>query len=202
MSSLGQGVTFDSFILAFEKLLFCPGLIDGPRPVASLATRSPSFVLDFSSLTLDSSHSTGDLRDPSATPVMEKLFPELLSTHRWGDLAIKQYLNKIDQMACGTAGIVGLFIYKVFSGSYSLIRSINCSITGMVSLCAGCNLFAPWASCVVAAVGASAYLLVSGLLVALRIDDPVDAIAVHGAGGIVGILAVPVFMEVLTVIHL
>ena len=31
---------------------------------------------------------------------------------------------------------------------------------------------------------------------ALRIDDPVDAIAVHGAGGIVGILAVPVFMEV------
>lgn len=100
-------------------------------------------------------------------------------------------------MACGTAGIVGLFIYKVFSGSYSLIRSINCSITGMVSLCAGCNLFAPWASCVVAAVGASAYLLLSGLLVAFRVDDPVDAIAVHGAGGIVGILAVPVFMEVI-----
>ena len=102
------------------------------------------------------------------------------------------------QMACGTAGIVGLFIYKVFSGNYSLIRSINCSITGMVSVCAGCNLFAPWASCIVAAVGASTYLLLSGLLVALRIDDPVDAIAVHGAGGIVGILAVPVFMEVIT----
>ena len=100
-------------------------------------------------------------------------------------------------MACGTAGIVGLFIYKVFSGSYSLIRSINCSITGMVSLCAGCNLFAPLASCIVAAVGASAYLLLSGLLVAFRVDDPVDAIAVHGAGGIVGILAVPVFMEVI-----
>ena len=71
-------------------------------------------------------------------------------------------------MACGTAGIVGLFIYKVFSGSYSLIRSVNCSIAGMVSLCAGCNLFAPWASCVVAAVGAAAYLLVSGLMIALR----------------------------------
>ena len=88
VSSLGQGVTSDYFILAFERLLFCSGLIDGPRPVASLATRSPSFVSDFSSLTLDSSHSTGDLRDPSATPVMEKLFPELLSTHRWGDLAM------------------------------------------------------------------------------------------------------------------
>ena len=36
----------------------------------------------------------------------------------------------------------------------------------------------------------------SDFLATFRIDDPVDAIAVHGAGGIVGILAVPVFMEV------
>ena len=34
-------------------------------------------------------------------------------------------------------------------------------------------------------------------MVAVRIDDPVDAIAVHGAGGIVGILSLPIFMEVM-----
>ena len=62
-------------------------------------------------------------------------------------------------MACGTAGIVGLFVYKVVSGSYSLIRSINCSIAGMVSLCAACNVFPPWASSIVAAIGALAYQL-------------------------------------------
>ena len=39
--------------------------------------------------------------------------------------------------------------------------------------------------------------LLSWLMVAVRIDDPVDAIAVHGAGGIVGILSVPIFMEVM-----
>ena len=38
--------------------------------------------------------------------------------------------------------------------------------------------------------------LLSWLMVAVRIDDPVDAIAVHGAGGLVGILSVPIFMEV------
>ena len=100
------------------------------------------------------------------------------------------------QVACCSGGIVGLFVSKAVSGKYSLIRSINCSIAGMVSLCAGCNVFPPWASAIVAAIGALAYQLLSGLMVAVRIDDPVDAIAVHGAGGIVGILSVPVFMEV------
>ena len=100
------------------------------------------------------------------------------------------------QVACCTGGIVGLFVSKAISGKYSLIRSINCSIASMVSLCAGCNVFAPWSSSIVAAVGALSYQLLSGILVAARIDDPVDAIAVHGAGGIVGILAVPVFMKV------
>ena len=82
------------------------------------------------------------------------------------------------------------------SGKYSLLCSINCSIAAMVSVCAGCNVYEPWASSIIAAFGALVYLLFSGLLVALRIDDPVDAIPVHGAGGIVGILAVPIFMKV------
>ena len=77
-----------------------------------------------------------------------------------------------------------------------MLKSINCAIASMVSVCAGCNVFEPWASSIVAAVGALAYLFLSGLLIVLRIDDPVDAIPVHGAGGIVGIMAVPIFMKV------
>lgn len=99
-------------------------------------------------------------------------------------------------MACCTGGIVGLFISKATRGKYSLLKSINCAIASMVSVCAGCNVFEPWASSIVAAVGALAYLFLSGMLIVLRIDDPVDAIPVHGAGGIVGIMAVPIFMKV------
>ena len=29
-----------------------------------------------------------------------------------------------------------------------------------------------------------------------RLDDPLDAVAVHGGGGVVGLLAVPFFMSV------
>ena len=39
------------------------------------------------------------------------------------------------------------------------------------------------------------YVLSSNLLKLFGIDDPLDAIAVHGGGGIVGILAVPIFMN-------
>lgn len=83
------------------------------------------------------------------------------------------------QLGCGMGGVTGLFIYKVtlspefpmlqvFSGHYSLVKAINCAVAAMVSLCAGCNLFAPWAACLVAAVGAAAYLLISGIILAVR----------------------------------
>ena len=97
-----------------------------------------------------------------------------------------------------TLYVISYYIIILYftSGKYSLLCSINCSIAAMVSVCAGCNVYEPWASSIIAAFGALVYLLFSGLLVTLRIDDPVDAIPVHGAGGIVGILAVPIFMKV------
>ena len=29
----------------------------------------------------------------------------------------------------------------------------------------------------------------------MGIDDPVDAVAIHGGGGLIGIIAAPIFME-------
>ena len=99
------------------------------------------------------------------------------------------------QMACSSGGVTVLMAWKLCTGKYSLQKAINGSLVGMVSLCAGCNLFPPWASFIVAFVAGIVYLLVSNLMIMLRIDDPLDAVAVHGGGGIVGILAVPVFMN-------
>ena len=99
------------------------------------------------------------------------------------------------QMACSAGGITVLMILKLFTGKYSLQKAINGALAGMVSLCAGCNLLPPWASFIVASVSGIVYILSSNLIILLRIDDPLDAIAVHGGGGIVGILAVPIFMN-------
>ena len=66
----------------------------------------------------------------------------------------------------------------------------------MVSLCAGCNLYEPWAAIIVGCLGGVGCIIVHHIMLRLRLDDPLDAVAVHGAGGVVGILSVPWFMYV------
>ena len=65
----------------------------------------------------------------------------------------------------------------------------------MVSVCAGCNAFQPWAAALVSCVSAFLYLLLSRLILSMGVDDPVDAVAIHAGGGIWGVLAAPIFMD-------
>ena len=67
-------------------------------------------------------------------------------------------------------------------------------LSGMVSLCGGCNLYEPWAALIVGGFGGVGFMIVHFGMLRLKLDDPLDAVAVHGAGGLVGILAVPWFM--------
>ena len=39
------------------------------------------------------------------------------------------------------------------------------------------------------------FIGLSRLILRLGVDDPVDAVAIHGGGGIIGIIAAPIFME-------
>ena len=62
-----------------------------------------------------------------------------------------------------------------------------------MSITAGCGNIHPRATIFVGFVGGIVYCNASDLLQKLKIDDPVEAFAVHGAGGIWGVLAVPLF---------
>jgi Amt family ammonium transporter len=66
----------------------------------------------------------------------------------------------------------------------------------MVSLCGGCNLYEPWAALIVGSMGGVGFITVHFAMLRFKLDDPLDAVAVHGAGGLVGILSVPWFMYV------
>lgn len=57
---------------------------------------------------------------------------------------------------------------------------------GTVALCAGCNVFEAWAAVVVGAVSGPLFLFFRFLLIKYQIDDPLDAIPVHGVGGVWG----------------
>ena len=48
---------------------------------------------------------------------------------------------------------------------------------GMVSVCAGCNDFKPWAALLVGAVGGVAFIGWHYLMVKIKVDDPLDAVA-------------------------
>jgi len=64
---------------------------------------------------------------------------------------------------------------------------------GLVAITAGTATVDPWAAVIIGLIGGLCYLGGSKLLIYLRIDDAVDAIPVHCANGIWGVLAVGFF---------
>jgi ammonium transporter, Amt family len=79
--------------------------------------------------------------------------------------------------------------------SYDLTMAMNGALAGLVGVTAGCSVVHPWAACVIGIVAALVYYGCSKLLIALKIDDAVDAIPVHLGNGIWGILAVGLFAD-------
>ena len=65
----------------------------------------------------------------------------------------------------------------------------------MVSICAGCDGYYPWAAALVASVAGILYVIVSKTMASVKIDDPLDAVAVHASSGLWGIMAAPIFMQ-------
>ncbi|XP_013379842.1 putative ammonium transporter 1 isoform X2 [Lingula anatina] len=77
--------------------------------------------------------------------------------------------------------------------NWSLLVTINGALTGMVAACAGCDVLMPWGACIVGVIAGITYLFWSWAVQAMKIDDPLDAVAVHGGGGLWGLIAVPIF---------
>jgi len=93
-----------------------------------------------------------------------------------------------------SGGLTVLFSIKfLFGKKWSYLMTLNGALTGMVSMCAGCNVFQPWAALIVGALGGAAFIAVHELMLKLRLDDPLDAVAVHGGGGVIGVLMQPFF---------
>jgi len=69
----------------------------------------------------------------------------------------------------------------------------NGILAGLVSITAGCAIMKPWESVIIGAIGGCVYQGASMLMLMVKIDDVVDAFAVHGATGFWGVLAVGLF---------
>lgn len=94
------------------------------------------------------------------------------------------------------AAFSSLFINKIKlfgNASWSLLITINGALTGMVAACCGCNVMYPWSACVLGLLAGVSYHVWSFIVRSLKVDDPLDAVAVHFGGGIWGVIALAFF---------
>lgn len=92
-----------------------------------------------------------------------------------------------------TAVLTTIIASKFMTGHFDIGMVLNSALGGLVAITAGCSVVDDWAAVVIGFLASFVYIGASKLVLKCRIDDPVDAIAVHGACGIFGVLVTGVF---------
>lgn len=97
-------------------------------------------------------------------------------------------------LLASVAGGAATMFYTLFrAGKADPGMTINGILAGLVAITAGCAYVTPPFALLIGAVAGLVMMAASGFVDKLHVDDPVGAVAVHGAGGIVGVLAVGLF---------
>jgi len=111
----------------------------------------------------------------------------------------KATANKAGLVAVNTtlapcvAGLLVFTLKKLQLGLLDVGGFCNGILAGLVSITAGCAFVKPWEALIIGLIGGFVYFGTSFLVKKLKIDDVVDAFAVHGACGLWGILALGLF---------
>jgi len=108
-----------------------------------------------------------------------------------GELAAHVAMNTT--ISAATGGIVVFFLRFAIYRYYDVGGLCNGILAGLVSITAPCGNVESGSSLVIGLVGGFVYQLASMLLRKLKIDDPVDAVPVHGACGMWGVIAAVIF---------
>ncbi|MBD2178344.1 ammonium transporter [Pseudanabaena sp. FACHB-1998] len=91
-------------------------------------------------------------------------------------------------------GALSALLYIYFRiRQWHLFCGLNGSLAGLVGITAGCAYVMPWAAALIGLVAGVLVLVVVDVIEWFEIDDPVGAFAVHGACGMLGIIAVGLF---------
>ena len=98
-------------------------------------------------------------------------------------------------LAAAAGGITGALIASHYVG-VATVESTCCGIlAGLVAVTAGPHVMLPGESIVVGAVGSLLCYFSRQMLIRLRIDDPVEAISIHGTAAVWGVLSVGLFAD-------
>jgi Amt family ammonium transporter len=90
----------------------------------------------------------------------------------------------------GAAGGISALAYAILvNGVWDLTLCMNGALAGLVSITSGCAFFEPWAAVLAGGIGGLIFPVFSKLLLRLRVDDPLEAGAMHGGCGMWGLFA-------------
>lgn len=112
-----------------------------------------------------------------------------------GSMAIAGKVATTTTIGAAACCLTGVLLSKVFGAEkiWDVGVGMNCILAGLVSITAGANVIEPWGAFMAGVIGAFVYLGASKLITFMKIDDPLDAFAVHGACGFWGLLVVGIF---------
>ena len=83
-----------------------------------------------------------------------------------------------------SGGMAVLILCRLtYEGKWSYHLMLNGTLTGIVAQCAGCDKFMPSWSVVIGVLSGLTYIAGHKAMVKLKMDDPLDAVAVHAGGG-------------------
>ena len=90
---------------------------------------------------------------------------------------------------------INYFLNAHTDNGHNLAAICNGNLAGLVCITGGASTVSSWAALLIGLIGGCTYFSVASLLAKLKIDDPVGAIAVHGANGLWGCLALGLFAD-------
>lgn len=103
-------------------------------------------------------------------------------------------LIAVNTTIAAATGAVSALLYIYFRiRQWHLFCGLNGSLAGLVGVTAGCAYVMPWAAALIGLVAGVLVLVVVDVIEWFEIDDPVGAFAVHGACGMLGVIAVGLF---------
>ncbi len=106
-------------------------------------------------------------------------------------LAAKVAVNTT--LAAGAGAVGCAFLSMLRTNKYDMGLTLNGALGGLVAITAPCAVVDPWAAIVIGAIAAPVVIFGIEGLDRVGIDDPIGAVAVHGFGGIWGVLSVGLF---------
>ncbi|WP_426571405.1 ammonium transporter [Aquihabitans sp. McL0605] len=91
--------------------------------------------------------------------------------------------------------VAAMFFMQIRTGKPDPGMMVNGMLGGLVIVTAPCAFIQPWAAAVLGILGGTLIPLAAEFIESRGIDDPVGAVAVHGVGGTLGVLAVGIFAD-------